>query len=86
MPRSAISSRLRKLSAKTHHRFDKADFIYIARDDEYLCSAGQRAIYHLTREKYDLQLRRCWGSACPQCTMKSAVQAELRTTNLTMGA
>jgi hypothetical protein len=59
--------------AKAHHRFDKADFIYIARDD-------------LAREKYDLQLRRCWGSACPQCTMKSAVQAELRTTNLTMGA
>jgi hypothetical protein len=31
--------------AKYHGRFDKADFIYIARDDEYQCPAEERAIY-----------------------------------------
>jgi len=38
-------------NAKADGRFDKADFIYIARDDEYQCPAGQRAIYRFTREE-----------------------------------
>ncbi len=58
-------------SAKYHGRFDRADFIYIARDDEYQCPAGERAIYRYTREEHGLQLRRYWSSACPQCAMKS---------------
>jgi Transposase DDE domain len=57
-------------SAKYHGRFDRADFIYIARDDEYQCPAGERAIYRYTREEHGLQLRRYWSSACPQCAMK----------------
>ncbi|MFM0497960.1 IS1182 family transposase [Paraburkholderia caledonica] len=58
-------------SAKFHGRFDRADFIYIARDDEYQCPAGERAIYRLTREERGMQLRRYWSSACPRCLMKS---------------
>jgi hypothetical protein len=58
-------------SAKAGGRFDRADFIYIARDDEYQCPAGERAIYRFTREEHGLQLRRYWSSACPQCTMRS---------------
>jgi hypothetical protein len=50
---------------------DRADFIYIARDDEYQCPAGERAIYRLTREERGMQLRRYWSSACPRCLMKS---------------
>jgi Transposase DDE domain len=65
LPKSTTSG------AKAHGRFDKADFIYIARDDEYQCPAGERAIYRYTREEHGLQLRRYWSSACPQCTMKS---------------
>ncbi len=38
-------------NAKAEKRFDKADFIYIARDDEYQCPAGERAIYRFTRER-----------------------------------
>ena len=30
-------------NAKAEGRFDKSDFIYIAKDDEYQCPAGQRA-------------------------------------------
>ena len=58
-------------NAKAEGRFDKSDFIYIARDDEYQCPAGQRAIYRFTREENSLQLRRYWSSACPQCPIKA---------------
>jgi len=56
--------------AKFVGRFDKRDFIYIAKDDEYRCPAGQRAIYRFTREEGGLQISRYWSSACPQCPMK----------------
>jgi len=58
-------------NAKAEGRFDKADFIYITRDDEYQCPAGQRAIYRFSREEGGLLLRRYWSSACPQCSLKS---------------
>jgi transposase len=58
-------------NAKAEGRFDKADFIYIARDDEYQCPAGQRAIYRFSREENGLLIRRYWSSACPQCPMKA---------------
>jgi transposase len=57
--------------AKSEGRFSKNDFIYIARDDEYQCPAGQRAIYRFTREENGLQIRRYWTSACPGCPMKA---------------
>lgn len=57
--------------AKAEGRFGKADFIYIARDDEYQCPAGQRAIYRFTREESGLMIRRYWSSACPECPLKS---------------
>jgi len=64
LPKPATSN------AKAEGRFGKADFIYIARDDEYRCPAGQRAIYRFTREENGLQIRRYWSSACPQCPIK----------------
>jgi transposase len=51
-------------NAKADGRFDRADFIYMAKDDEYQCPAGQRAIYRYTGEEHGLQLRRYWTSAC----------------------
>jgi len=57
--------------AKAAGRFDRSDFVYIARDDEYLCPAGQRAIYRGTSEEKGQQLRRYWSSACPRCPMKT---------------
>ncbi|MDR0213963.1 MAG: IS1182 family transposase [Comamonas sp.] len=50
-------------NAKAEGRFDKADFIYIAKDDEYQCPAGKRAIYRFsTLEKSALKA---------QCTTSS---------------
>jgi hypothetical protein len=58
-------------NAKAEGRFDKSDFIYIARDDEYHCPAGERAVYRFsTLEKNGLKLRVYWTSACPKCPMK----------------
>jgi hypothetical protein len=57
-------------SAKAEGRFDKTDFIYIAKDDEYRCPAGERATYRFTRDEDGLKIRRYWSSACPACPMK----------------
>jgi transposase len=57
--------------AKAQGRFDKSDFIYIARDDQYQCPAGERAIYRFnTVERNGLNARVYWTSACPRCAMK----------------
>ena len=45
-------------NAKAEGRFSKADFIYIAKDDEYQCPAGQRAIYRMTTVEKGLTLHR----------------------------
>jgi transposase len=57
--------------AKFEGRFDRSDFIYIAKNDEYQCPAGQRAIYRYTRNEGGLQIRTYWSSACPQCPIKA---------------
>ena len=58
-------------NARAEGRFDKADFIYIARADEYECPAGQRAIHRFSREEDGLQVGIYWSSACPSCPMKT---------------
>ena len=58
-------------NAKADGRFDKRDFIYIAKDDEYRCPAGQRAILRYETEERGLQIKRYWSSECPRCPMKA---------------
>lgn len=58
-------------NAKAEGRFDKTDFIYIARADEYQCPAGQRAIHRFSREEGGLQVHIYWSSACAACPMKA---------------
>ena len=57
-------------SANADGRFDKGDFIYIAREDEYLCPAGNRAIHRFTSEEKGMQIRLYWmrdqGAMHPQ--------------------
>jgi hypothetical protein len=73
-------------NAKAEGRFDKADFIYVARDDEYQCPAGQRAIYRFSEEDKGLLLRRYWSSACPRCPMKAQCTPSALPEDLTLGA
>ncbi len=55
---------------KAKGQFDRSEFHYIAKDDEYECPAGKRAIYRFTREEKGKLIRRYWSSACTHCTMK----------------
>ena len=57
--------------AKAEGRFSKADFIYVARDDQYQCPAGERAIHRFTTVEHGLTLHKYWSSACPHCPLKT---------------
>jgi transposase len=57
--------------AKADGRFDKADFIYDATQNEYQCPAGQRLIWRFATVEHGLTLNKYWSSHCPQCPIKS---------------
>jgi hypothetical protein len=54
-------------NAKAAGRFSKADFIYIARDDEYRCPAGQPPRRHQTTVDGGLCVHTYWTYICPHC-------------------
>jgi hypothetical protein len=58
-------------NALAEGRFDKRDFVYNKKRDEYRCPAGQRAIWRFTAVEGGLTIHRYWSSACPRCQMKS---------------
>ena len=58
-------------NAKAEGRFSKADFIYIKRDDEYQCPAGERAIHRYNSVEGGLMMRTYWSSACPGCAIRA---------------
>ena len=58
-------------NAKAEGRFSKLDFIYIAKDDEYQCPAGERAIHRFTTVEHGLTIHKYWTSACPRCPLKT---------------
>jgi transposase len=56
--------------AKAQGRFDKRDFVYDAKRDEYRCPAGKRAIYRFTRDEDGMRIHRYWSSDCRTCKIK----------------
>jgi len=52
-------------------RFDKRDFLYNAKRNEYRCPAGQRAIWRFSTVENGLTLHKYWSSACPRCPIRS---------------
>jgi hypothetical protein len=52
-------------------RFDKRDFVYNAKRNEYRCPAGERAIWRFTRVENGLTIHRYWSSSCPRCPIKA---------------
>jgi len=58
-------------NARAEGRFGKGDFIYLKKDDEYQCPAGERAIHRFSREEGGLLVRIYWSSACPGCPMRA---------------
>lgn len=51
--------------------FDKLDFIYHSRRDEYECPAGERAPWRFSTVEHGMTIHKYWPSACPNCSMKS---------------
>ena len=51
--------------------FGKRDFHYIAKEDEYLCPAGERSIWRRKTVEKDRVIHRYWSSACRECAIKS---------------
>lgn len=58
-------------NSKAEGRFDKRDFVYNARRDEFRCPAGKRAIWRMTTVEKGLTLHRYWASDCPSCPIKN---------------
>jgi len=52
-------------------RFDKRDFVFNAKRNEYRCPAGERAIWRMTTIEHGQKLHRYWPSACPRCPIKA---------------
>jgi len=50
--------------------FDKRDFVYDAKTDQYRCPAGKIAIHRFTTEEAGKTLHKYWSSDCPQCLLK----------------
>jgi hypothetical protein len=50
--------------------FDKRDFVYDHKNDEYRCPAGRIAIYRFTVEEGGKLLHKYWSSDCTKCSMK----------------
>jgi len=53
-------------------RFDKRDFRYDKRRNEFRCPAGERAIWRFSTVENGLTIHKYWASACPRCPMRSA--------------
>src|SRR5882762_8955890 len=65
VPKSHTSNNLAK------GQFDKRDFRYNPRRNEYRCPAGERAIWRYSSVENGLLQHRYWASACPRRPMKA---------------
>jgi hypothetical protein len=57
-------------NSKADGRYDKRDFIYNPRRDEYRCPAGERAIWRCSSVEREMTIHLYWPSACPRCPIK----------------
>ena len=57
-------------NSKAAGRFSKLDFVYIARDDEYRCPAGQRLVWHHSTVEHEMKINVYYTSACSSCALR----------------
>ena len=57
-------------NSRAKGRFVKQDFRYVKDDDEYICPAGDRLVYHYTTVEKGRILRRYWTPLCQDCAIK----------------
>jgi hypothetical protein len=65
VPKSHTSNNLAK------GQFDKRDFRYDPRRNEYRCPAGEHTIWRYSSVENGLLQHRYWASACPRCPIKA---------------
>ena len=58
-------------NSKAEGRYSKADFVYVASDDEYQCPAGERLRWRQTTEEKGLRVHSYWSDACGGCALKA---------------
>jgi len=68
---AALVSKPMTSNSMAEGRFDKRDFVYDERQDEYRCPAGQIAIRRFTAVEHGKTLHKYWPSACPSCPIKA---------------
>ena len=51
--------------------YDKRDFVYIEADNEYLCPAGKRLIYHHSSVEDGMKINCYYTSVCQSCALKA---------------
>ena len=68
---AAVVPRPLPSSSAAEGRFDRRDFVYDGKRDEYRCPAGQIAQKRFTTVEDGKTLYKYWPSACPSCPMKS---------------
>jgi len=69
---TAMVPKIDTSNSRAAGRFGKRDFSYIAKDDEYLCPAGERAQHRFTSQETGQAIKLYWSSACQSCSMQSA--------------
>ena len=67
---TAIMPKTTTSGAKADGRFDRADFIYDAKNNEYRCPAGQQLVWRFATVERGLTLHRYWSSRCQPCAIK----------------
>jgi len=50
--------------------FDKRDFKWIEKDNEYKCPAGERLVWRFMVEEKGKTYHKYWSSSCPTCALK----------------
>jgi transposase len=58
-------------NSRAEGRFSKLDFVYIAKDDEYRCPAGQRLVLHHSAIEDDMKINVYWTNVCSSCPLKA---------------
>jgi transposase len=57
-------------STKAEGRFDKEDFVYNPKTDQYLCPAGSHLIWRCASVEKGHVINRYWSSDCQRCPIK----------------
>jgi transposase len=58
-------------NSKAQGRFSKLDFVFIAKDNEYLCPAGQLLPYRSSTIEDGMKINVYWSSNCGSCARKA---------------